>query len=90
MGELLNWALMLLFGAHLAGFAVLGWRRREWYYLALVMTFGLLTASFALRLFASDLESSGMPLHLWLRYAAWVAAALSISWTALRMRRRHD
>ncbi|PKL94749.1 MAG: hypothetical protein CVV18_07965 [Gammaproteobacteria bacterium HGW-Gammaproteobacteria-8] len=88
MDEWLSWALMLLFGAHLAGFAVLGWRRREWYYLALVLTFGVLTGSFALRLVAPDLESGGVPLYLWLRYAAWGAAAVSISWTALRMQQR--
>lgn len=90
MNQALNWALMLLFAAHLAGFAVLGLRRRQWYYLALVVTFGLLTGSFALRLFAPGLDAGGEPLHLWLRYAAWGAAAVSISWTALRMQRRRS
>ncbi len=88
MDPALNGVLMLLFAAHLAGFSILGLRRREWYYLALVMTFGLLTGAFALRLLAPGLEVGGAPLYLWLRYAAWVAAAVSISWTATRMQRR--
>lgn len=84
MGQLLSWALMLLFAAHLAGFSVLGLKRREWYYLALVLTFGLLTASFAFKLFAPSASAGGLAVYLWLRYAAWTAAAVSISWTALR------
>lgn len=88
MNQVFSWAMMLLFAAHLAGFSVLGLRRREWYYLALVLTFGLLTSSFAARLFAPELEAAGEPLYLLLRHVAWVAAAISVSWTALRMQRR--
>lgn len=82
--------LLVLFLVHLAAFVIRGFRRREWYYLALVITFGLLSAAFAALLFAPDLQAGGYALHRLLRYAAWVAAAVSISWTALRvlMRRR--
>lgn len=88
MSQVINWVLMLLFAAHLVGFSVLGLRRREWYYLALILTFGVLTGSFALRLFAPGFEVGGASLYLWLRYVAWGAAAVSISWTAMRMQQR--
>lgn len=77
--------LLALFLAHLAGFAILGIRRREWYYLALVVTFGLLSAAFATLLFVPDIQAGGYALHRLLRFAAWAAAAVSISWTALRV-----
>ncbi len=77
-------ALLVLFLAHLGGFAWLGARRREWYYLALVVTFALLSASFGLMLFTPEWHADGTPVYLWVRYAAWASAALSISWTAAR------
>lgn len=77
--------LLALFLAHLVGFAILGLKRREWYYLALVTTFALLSAAFATLLFAPDIEAGGYDLHRLLRYAAWAAASVSISWTAVRM-----
>ncbi|MFO7762478.1 MAG: hypothetical protein R6V61_01960 [Wenzhouxiangellaceae bacterium] len=77
--------LLLLFLGHLVGFAIVGLKRRQWYYLALVTTFGLLSAAFATQLAAPEALVAGMPLHRLLRQAAWVAAAISISWTALRM-----
>lgn len=79
---------MLLFAAHLVGFTVLGLRRRQWYYLALMLTFGLLTASFAFKLFAPTQAWAGLAAYLWLRYLAWAAAAVSISWTAMRAMHR--
>lgn len=83
--------LLVLFLAHLVGFSVVGLRRRQWYYLALVTTFGLLSAAFATLLFAPDVQVWGTALHRLLRFAAWAAAAVSISWTALRVlaRRRN-
>lgn len=83
--------LLVLFLVHLVGFAVVGLRRRQWYYLALVTTFGLLSAAFATLLFAPDVQVWGAALHRLLRFAAWAAAAVSISWTALRVlaRRRN-
>lgn len=88
MSDWLNSILLLVFALHLAAFAVLGLRRRELYYAALVVTFGLLTATFALRLWDGGPVLGGRALHQWLRYAAWAAAAVSVSWTALRVRRR--
>lgn len=87
MQDTLSALLLALFLAHLVGFAILGVRRREWYYLALVTTFGLLSATFAALLFAPDIQAGGYALHRLLRFAAWAAAAVSISWTALRVLR---
>lgn len=85
MSPWIAWPLMLLFAAHLAGFTVLGLKRREWYYLALVVTFTLLTSAFAMALFAPEATIGNLPAFRVLRYAAWGAAAVSISWTALRL-----
>ena len=85
MSPWIAWPLMLLFAAHLAGFAVLGAKRREWYYLALVATFTLLTAAFAVALFAPEWTIGDLPAFRALRYGAWGAAAVSISWTAFRV-----
>lgn len=76
--------LLLLFLAHLVGFAILGLKRRQWYYLALVTTFALLSAAFATLLFAPEVQVGGLELHRVFRYAGWASAAVSISWTALR------
>ncbi|RFF30834.1 hypothetical protein [Wenzhouxiangella sediminis] len=88
MSVWLNWILLLVFAVHLAAFAVLGLRRRQLYYLALVVTFGLLTASFALRLWGGGPVLAERALYEWLRYGAWAAAVTSVSWTVLRARRR--
>lgn len=79
---------MLLFAAHLAGFAALWLKRRESYYLALVVTFTLLTGAFAAALFAPGWTIGNLPAFRVLRYAAWCAAAVSISWTVMRLRAR--
>lgn len=85
MNDMIALLLLLLFLTHLAGFTVLGLKRREWYYLALVTTFGLLSASFATLLLAPEIQLGGLALHRLLRFAAWAAAAVSISWTAVRL-----
>jgi uncharacterized membrane protein len=85
MSPWIAWPLMLLFAAHLAGFAALGLKRRESYYLALVVTFTLLTAAFAVALVAPEWTIGNLAAFRLLRYGAWGAAAVSISWTALRM-----
>ncbi|MBL38535.1 MAG: hypothetical protein CMP07_09005 [Xanthomonadales bacterium] len=92
MQDIVPALLLALFLAHLVGFSILGVKRREWYYLALVTTFGLLSAAFATLLFAPDVQAGGHALHRLLRFAAWAAAAVSISWTALRVltRRRAE
>ena len=82
-------ALLVIFLVHLAAFAVLGSRRRQLYYAALVVTFGLLSGAMAARLFPGELAVvDGIGLAMLLRYGAWGAAAVSISWTLLRIRAR--
>lgn len=88
MSGWLNWILLLVFALHLVAFAVLGLRRRQAYYAALVVTFGLLTASFAFRLWGGAPALWNQPLHQWLRYGAWAAALVSVSWTVTRIRGR--
>lgn len=85
MNDVVAWLLMLLFAAHLAGFIVLGTRRREWYYLAPIVTFSLLTGAFALLLFAPQWTIADRPAHVAVRYVAWAAAIVSISWAVARM-----
>lgn len=81
--------LLVVFLVHLVAFAVLGWRRRQGYYGALVVTFALLSSAMVARLLALDGELvAGMGLDELLRRAAWVAAAVSISWTLGRIWRR--
>lgn len=84
MNPILSGALLVLFLAHLAAFARLGLKRREAYYIALVVTFGLLSAAFATLLLAPDAMLGGWPLHRVFRVTAWAAAAVSISWTVAR------
>jgi len=88
MTPLLAWLLMLLFAAHLLGFLVLAVRRRQIYYLLLVTTFALLTASFGLYLFAPALAVAGFPAFQLMRYAAWASALLSLGGTVRRLWRR--
>jgi len=49
-----------------------------------VITFALLSASFALVLLAPDWRAGGLAVHQWLRFGGWGAAAVSISWAAAR------
>lgn len=85
MGMLVSAALLLVFLVHLVAFAVLGLRRKEGYYLALVITFGLLSASIAVRIGMPGMNVGEWPLYQVLRVLGWVAAAVSISWTATRL-----
>lgn len=81
--------LLVVFLIHLVAFAVLGLRRRQVYYLALVVTFSLLSASMAARLAMPATQlGDGLALEEALRMAAWPAAAVSIGWTLLRIRNR--
>ena len=84
----LNVFLVVLFSIHLVVFARLGLKRRQMYYLALVVTFTLLTASFGLRLVAPEWQVGATAVHQWLRYLAWCSAAISISWTGIRLSKR--
>jgi hypothetical protein len=80
--------MFVLFAAHLVPFVVIGLKRRQWYYLAPVITFALLTAAFGLRLFAPELEVGDRPLHEPVRYAAWAACAISLPLFVMRIRQR--
>jgi len=80
--------MFVLFSAHLIPMLVVGLKRREWYYLAPITTFALLSLTFGLRLFAPEFEIGGRPLHEPVRYAAWTAAAVSIPLLILRIRKR--
>lgn len=81
--------LLLVFLVHLAAFAALGLRRRQRYYSALVITFALLSATMAANLFAPEASlPGGLALPEVLRVGAWLAAAVSIGWTLLRVRAR--
>jgi len=88
MGNLFNAALVAIFAVHLVAFSTLLVRRRQAYYLALVLTFSLLTAAFSLRLAGWSPVWGGLGLDQWLRYAAWASAAVSVSWTVGRIVRR--
>ena len=89
MPPLLTSLLLLIFLIHLVAFAVLGLRRRQLYYLALVVTFSLLSAAIAARLALPDTHlGDDVALDEALRMAAWAAAAVSIGWTLIRLRNR--
>lgn len=78
-------ALALLFLAHLLAFARLAVRRGGAYYWMVTALFAALTASFAVRLLAPDHVVGGMATHLWLRYAAWAVAAVTLPWLIARI-----
>lgn len=89
MTPLVTSLLLVLFVVHLVVFATLGLKRRQGYYIALVVTFGLLSAAMATRLLVPDwVLANELALHQALRMAAWPAAAVSIAWTLVRARAR--
>lgn len=88
MNQTVNWLLLVVFVIHLTAFAVLGFRRRQIYYLALVITFTLLSLSILTGLLAAEWQLGTWPVHLLIRYAGWLAAAVSITWTLTRLLRR--
>jgi len=83
----MNWTtagLLLVFLVHLVVFAILGLRRRQGYYLALVVTFSLLSAAMAFRLWWPEFSVADWPVSQLLRAMAWIAAAVSITWGLAR------
>ena len=83
---MLTSVLLAIFLIHLVAFAALGWKRRQGYYLALVLTFSLLSAAMAAELFAPDvMVAQGVALYQALRTAAWPAAVVSVGWTVHRI-----
>ena len=83
-------ALLAVFVIHLGAFVALGIRRRQLYYLALVLTFSLLSTSYAVRLFwpEATLGGDSTLLHAAIRQSALLAAGISIAWTAYRLKQR--
>lgn len=89
MPPLLTGLLLTVFLIHLVAFAILGLRRRQLYYLALVVTFSLLSAAMTARLALPGTQvGDGVALDEALRMAAWAAAAVSIGWTLVRLKER--
>lgn len=88
MSGWVDFILALVFAVHLAAFSRLWWIRGQGYYVALMITFALLTTAFALRLWEGIPAVAGQPIDRWIRYGAWAAAAVSVSWTLLRLRGR--
>ncbi len=69
---------LFVFVTHLPFFA---WRYRqtgEIRFAATTLTFTLLSLTYALRVFAPELELAGMALWQWLRIPAWASAAVSL------------
>ncbi len=82
------YALLAIFLVHLVAFSVLALRRRQPYYLALIVTFALLSVAIAVRIWWPDLDFGDRPVHETLRQLALLAAAVSITWTLVRLVRR--
>ena len=86
---MLTSVLLAIFVIHLVAFAILGLKRRQRYYLALVLTFSLLSASMAVKLFAPTVSvTQGLALYQVLRAVAWLAAVVSVGWTLHRVLNR--
>ncbi|TVQ40936.1 MAG: hypothetical protein EA370_02935 [Wenzhouxiangella sp.] len=84
----MNWITLLLlvvFLVHLVVFIILGLRRRQLYYLSVIVTFSLLCAAMMFVLWWPELSVGEVPVHALLRRAGWMAASVSIVWTAVRL-----
>lgn len=85
----MEFALLVIFLAHLVAFTLLWVRRRQAYYLALIATFTLLSAATLAHLLMPDLQvAATLTFAEALRAAALPAAAVSIGWTLVRLRAR--
>ena len=88
MPDWLNPFLLVLFAAHLLAFGRLAILRRQAYHTVASVTFTLLVAVFALRIWAPGWQVAGVPVHGALRVAAWASAAVSLSLLLHRRWRR--
>lgn len=84
--------LLTVFATHLPFFVWRYAKTRERRYLATALTFALLSTSYAFRVFAPEVEISGVRAFAFLRVPAWIAASVSLAllarhWLA-RARRR--
>lgn len=84
----LNIFLVFLFLIHWLAFTRLAVLRGQLYYWLLSLLFFMLTLSFSLRYLNPTLELAGQPLHLLLRYMAWVLTGVTIPILIMRLRRR--
>lgn len=80
----LSAVLLAIFVIHLVVFFRLFLRRGEKYYLAASFTFLLLVATFSVKIWAPEVQVAGFSLFWALRIAAWISAAVSITWLVRR------
>ncbi|MFT5350265.1 MAG: hypothetical protein ACI9MF_001081 [Gammaproteobacteria bacterium] len=84
----LNISLALLFLVHWVVFTRLALLRQQLYYWLLCLLFLLLTLSFTLKALNPGLELAGWPVHLLMRYMAWMLAGVTIPLLIIRLKRR--
>lgn len=84
MPNWLVWFLLIVFVVHLIAFGRLALIHRNLRYSLITLTFLLLVGAFGLRLGAPDLMVGDLPLHWFLRRAAWVSAAVTITMLIVR------
>lgn len=70
--------LLFVFVTHLPFFAWRWWRTGERRYAATSLTFALLVATYAVRLFAPGLRVAGLSAFWGFRVTAWASAGVSI------------
>lgn len=78
MPEWMPQLLLFVFATHMPFFAWRYHRTREVRHAATAITFALLAIAYALRVFAAEATSGGVPLHAYVRVPAWVSALVSI------------
>jgi len=69
---------LFVFVTHMPFFAWRYRRTREIRFAATTTTFALLSVTYAVRVFAPDLELAGAPLWWWFRVPAWACAVVSL------------
>ena len=76
-----EWFPALLYGVFATHLPFFTWRwgcRGELRHAATSITFALLVVTYALRVFAPEIEVEGVPLWSWVRVPAWICAAISL------------
>ena len=71
--------LLFVFATHLPFFAWRWWKTGERRHAATTLTFTLLIATYAIRVFAPGLRVAGVSVFWTFRVAAWPSAAVSIT-----------
>lgn len=78
MPEWMPLLLLFVFATHMPFF---GWRyhrTREVRHAATALTFALLAVTYALRIFAPNLDGGELPLYVYVRVPAWISAVISM------------